>query len=51
MRHQLGTEVTNGKEVISPFNQLFVFIVEHWQAAETGDEQKLFFSRDALEIS
>lgn len=43
MRHQLGTEVTDGKEVIGPFNQLSVFIVEHWQAAEKYDEQKRFF--------
>lgn len=53
MRHQLGTEVTDGQEVIGPFNQHSVFVVEHWQAAETNDEQKLFFffSEDALEIS
>lgn len=32
MRHQLGTEVTDGKEVICPFDQLSVLLIEHWQA-------------------
>lgn len=35
MCHQLGTEVTNGKEVKCPFNQLSVLLIEHWQAVET----------------
>lgn len=35
MCHQLGTEVTDGKEVIRPFNQLPVLLVEHWQAVKT----------------
>lgn len=33
--HQLGTEVTDGKEVIRPFNQLSVLLIEHRQAVET----------------
>jgi len=34
VRHQLGAEVTDGKEVIGPFNQLPVLLIEHWQAEE-----------------
>lgn len=30
--YQLGTEVTERKEVICPFNQLSVLLIEHWQA-------------------
>lgn len=35
MCHQLGAEVTNGKEVICPFNQPSVLLIEHRQAVET----------------
>lgn len=34
MSHQLGTEVTECKEVICPFNQLSVLFIEHWQTVE-----------------
>lgn len=39
MCHQLSTEVTNGKEVERPFDQLFVLLVEDWQAVETQNTQ------------
>lgn len=39
MCHQLGTEVTDGKEVVCPFNQLSVLLIEDWQAVETHTQQ------------
>ena len=39
MCHQLGAEVTNGKEVVRPFNQMSVLLIEDWQAVETHTEQ------------
>lgn len=35
MCHQLGTEVTDGKEVVCPFNQFSVLLIEDWQTVET----------------
>ena len=35
MRHQLGTEVADGKEVICAFNQQSVLLIKHWQTVET----------------
>lgn len=32
--HKLGTEVADGKEVICPFNQLSVVLLENWQSVE-----------------
>lgn len=32
--HKLGTEVADGKEVIRPFNQLSVVLLENWQSVE-----------------
>lgn len=38
VRHQLGAEVADGKEVVSPSNQLSVFVIKNWQTAESQVE-------------
>ncbi len=43
MCHQLGTEVTDGKEVKCPFNQLSILLIEHWQAVEAHTEYMAFW--------
>lgn len=40
MCHQLRTEVTDGEEVIRPFNQQSVLVVKHWQAVETHSKSQ-----------
>jgi len=42
MSDKLGTEVANSKEVICPFNQLSVLLVENWQAVGTQRRYRIY---------
>lgn len=44
MRHQLGTEVTDGEEVVRSLNYVSVFFIEHRQPVET--EKMAVYSED-----
>lgn len=48
MRHQLGTEVADGKEVIRPFNEQSVLLIKHRQAVKTHTEMMAFYSGDDM---
>ncbi len=50
MRHQLGTEVTNGEEVICPLNQLSVLFIEHWQAVEIHTKKMALYTGDGIKL-
>lgn len=48
MRHQFGTEVADGKEVIRPFNEQSVLLIKHRQAVKTHTEMMTFYSGDDM---
>lgn len=45
MRHQVGTEVADGKEVVRPFNEQPVLLFKHWQTVKTPRKDGILWWR------